>query len=316
MGLKGRANLDAARETARAAFDDVLQGRALGTGMLLAESYKTGTSTDNALVAQAQATIREWIGEKHIDSLEAFKQAVVLTKYEHTLSLDRFDLIYEQPEILGRAVRGMISSAMTAGDDKIVFDSLTSASGDGPTCFSGDPMFSTSHTLSGTTYVNKTTSALSVPTYDTAYATMTKYASPGADPMLVRPTHLIVGPDNRKQAFEIANVKDRHVALDAGGLESGTRVAATSIGNVFSGDGIDVIVWERLAGTQANYWYLADLSKESKPLFVKNERDWELIEQTDMDSPQRFSLDKFVWSVEADKKVSPAMFLLMYAGIL
>lgn len=317
MATKNQANLDTARTVARVKFDEVFNAPYAGVSDMFTERYSTGSELDELVFATFLNTVREWLGAREYGNFEAFNQSVKLTTFEDTFSLPRKSVDYDTSGAIGRAIAAKIRRARMNSDDKIIFDTLVGNSGDGPVGFDGDNLFSTTHTLGGTNYSNKTTSALTFSTYDTAVQAMQGYKGADGEPLNIQPDLLIVGPKLRKMALQLANADDRVVPVNPSGeLDGSTSVnAAASMVNVFRGE-VDVVVWNRLTGTQDDYWYLVDRQQPERGILLKDERDWELIEQTDMDSPARFNVDKYVWGIEADKKVAAGAWPCMYAGIV
>ena len=317
MALKNQANLDTARTVAQEKFDEVFNTIAAGQSSLFTDTYSTGSETDELVFVTFLNTVREWLGAKEYGNFEAFKQSISLTTYEDSFGLSRRLVDYDSSgAATGRAIQQKIVSARQNSDDKLVFDSLVSNSGGGPTGFDGVSLINDSHSLGGSTYDNKTTSALSVSTFNDAIVAMQGFKAANGEPLNIFPTTLVVGPKLRKLAFDIAQNAERVAAVDASGDEGGTSIAAATIPNVFRGDNIDVIVSPRLTGTYDDYWYLMDLSKTDKPMLMKSEREWELIDKTDMRDDDRFNKDMYVWSIEADKKVAAGAWPLIYGGIV
>ena len=317
MGLKSESNLDTARTAAQVKFDEVFNGPAPGPWQMFTEVYSTGAEIDNLVFASFLNTIREWLGAKEFGNFEAFTQTIRLTSYEDSFALKRRLVDYDISGAVGRAIAAKITQSRANSDDKIIFDTLVSNSGDGPVAFDGDKLFSTTHTVGGTNYSNKSTSAFSFAEYDTAVQTMAGYKAYNGEPLNISPKLLIVGPKNRKMALQVANADDRVVPVAPAGTLDGTASvnAAASMVNVFRGE-VDVIVWNRLTGDYDDYWYLVDTMQPEKPMLLKNERDYELIDCLDMKDPERFSKDLYVWSIEADKKPAAGAWPCMYAGIL
>lgn len=319
MASKGQANLDRANETARAVFQDVLGSQPTGVGAMLCERYSTGAENDNLVTSVALATVREWLGEKQATDIQSFRQLVTLTSFEYTIQLPRKTVEYDQTGAVGRVIGDAFRNAMSDGGfvDKIVFDKLTSASGAGPTGFDSAALIADSHTLGGSTNDNLTTSALSFSTYDSGVQAMQGFLRADGQPMSVFPRKLVVGPKLRKIALEIAQNASRMTGLAGDGtVDGGTRVAAATIENVFRGDNIDVALWSRLAGTQDDYWYLVDDSRPSRPMMLKVERDFELVEKTRMEDDLRFFEDKYTWSVEGDLVAAAGAYPTIYGGVL
>lgn len=317
MGIKSQSNLDNARRAAQVKFDEIFNGPAPGLWQMFTESYSTGAENDDLVFVTFLNSIREWLGAREYGNFEAFRQAVKLTSWEDTFALPRKTVDYDISGSIGRAISAKITQCRANSDDKIVFEALVSNSGDGPLAFDGDKLFSTTHTVGGSNYSNKTTSALSHATYDTAVQTMAGYKAYNGEPLSVSPKLLICGPKLRKMALQIANADDRVVAVDVSGAQDATASvqAASSMVNVFRGE-VDVAIWNRLTGDYDDYWYLVDPAQPEKPMLLKDERDYELIDCLDMKDPERFSKDLYVWGVEADKKPAAGAWPCMYAGIL
>lgn len=321
MAGKNTSNLETANTVARVAFDEVINTLAPAQSDLFTERYSTGAENDDLVLMTFLNTHREWLGSREYGNLEAFKQDVKLKTYEDTFDLPRKTVDYDRSGVVSRALEAKIRGTVQHGDDKIIFDSLVSASGAGPTGFDGVSLINDSHTLGGTTYDNKTTSALSFSTYDSAIVAMQGFKAANGEPLNIHPTHLVVGPKLRRIAMEITGANERIAYVSQTGAESlpgsgNSAIAAGGIPNVFMGDGVTVVVSERLTGTQDDYWYLMDLSKPAKPMMLKEERQWELIPKTEMDDDRRFALDLYVWGIEADKAPAAGAWPTIYGGIL
>lgn len=321
MGYENRANLDEANAVAQALFDQAVNGPNKVTSELFTQTFSDGSDYSEVVFASSLAGIREWSGDKEFSSLEAFNLAVRLKSYEASLSIPRLKVDYDKTGATEKALAAFAAKA--AGfKDKIIFDSLTSNSGLGPVGFDGTNLISTTHAMGGQTSVsNKTTSALSFSTYDTAFQAMSVFKGADSEPLGITPTHLVCGPKLKKTALEIAGGADRVVSVKNTGafFDEGTTsasiVGAASRMNVFQGE-ITVVIWDRLTGTQDDYWYLMDLSKGDMPMLLKEERPLELISQTEMDHDGRFNTDDYRWSIEGDLAPAAGAYPLIYGGIL
>lgn len=261
-----------------------------------------------------------WDGPKTFASLKAYKQAITGRRYHYSIDLDRVDLAYDQSGVVGKHVGAQMSQAQ-GNHIKIIADEMFISSGAGPLAYDGVAWLHASHPMAdGSTQANKTTSALSFATYDAAYQAMTSFVGHNGQPLGIVPDTLVVGPKLRKTAFDIAGGNLRPVAVnssnayaDPGGTL--TPVAASAITNVFQGE-IKVIVSDRLVGTQDDYAYLMCTSLPDKPFLLVEQRAPELITQFDMNSPLRFNLDKFAWSVETECCPAAGLPFLTYGFIL
>jgi len=321
MAIKNQANLDTANTVAMEKFQEHFNGPAPGAWPIFTEEYSSSAQTDELVFVTWLNAITELLGSRQYGNFEAYKQSISLRTYADTIALPRKMVDYDTSGSVGRAIRQKIENARADSVDKLIFDELTSASGDGPTAFDADPLFSTTHTLGGTDYSNKTTSALGFDTYNTGVQTMQEYKKANADPMNVFPTHLIVGPKMRRMALEITGAEvqpftfNTSGAIERQGTNMTSNIATSGLTNVHRGE-VTVVVWQRLTGTQDDYWYLVDASKTDKPFLLKMNRDFELIDRTQMRDDARWNLDMYEWSIEGDMTPAAGAWPLMYAGIL
>lgn len=262
--------------------------------------------------------IREWVGEKQFKQFRAYDQEVEVKNYEKSIALDRNDLLYDTSSALQRKLSAWFATAGERDLDKLVFDALVSNSGAGPTGYDAVSLVNDSHPHmnSGSGADNKTTSALSHSTYESGKVAMQELTNEEGESMDVNPTHLMVGPKNEKMAKQIANATDRVVAVDNSGAESGTRVAAAGVENVFRGD-VDVVVNRRLRGTYDDYWYLMDLSDpQALPMGFMLNRPPELVSLNRPTDKPRFYGNEEHHSIELDGATFAGAWFKLYAGIL
>lgn len=316
-GTKNISNLDVARTVAREAFADVYHSlKAHPVVAALAGEYSSGAEIDNLSFGVALNAMREWLGEKEYGSLEFFSQTVRLKRFERTLALPRLKVDYDPGGQMGSTIRAWIEETMTTHDEKVVFDTLVSSSGGGPTAFDGLSLINDAHVIGSSTHDNKTTTALSPAQHDAIMQAVSGWTNAAGEPLGIVMDTLIVGPKNKTMALEIIRNAERIKAVDNTGAESGTRVAAATVPNVYQGDLGTVIVWDRLTGAYDDYYYYVCTSKSSKAMVLKRERQYELIDLTDMRDQPRFDGDKYVWSIEGDLTVAAGAPPCIYAGIL
>ncbi|MDF3129277.1 Mu-like prophage major head subunit gpT family protein [Kiritimatiellaeota bacterium B1221] len=115
-------------------------------------------------------------------------------------------------------------------------------------CFTGKPIFSTSHKYGKNTLSNLVTVALDSTSFEAALAKPATWKFANGKPCRTRFTHLYVGP-----ALETA-AKTLVRAIDADGA---TNVNANRV---------KVVVLPDIAGDYANYWFLVDQSGVIKPI--------------------------------------------------
>ena len=257
--------------------------------------------------------VREWIGPKEFGTGRAYKLAVAFRKWEKSLKLPRSKVKYDKSGTLASRFKQWMSEQVGFWD-KVMTDTLVSASGAGPTGYDGVALLSTAHPHGpdGGTQSNKGTSALTFSTYETAKVAMGSLAKENGEPLRISPKFLMVGPKLERIAKEITQSKERVIAVDNAGVETGTRVAAAGVTNVFSGGEVDLIINHRLRGTYDDYWYLGAgpfmalvLQRDVEPCFLDA-----------MDSETRFIMDELMYSLEGDASPAAYAWQNVYGGIL
>ncbi len=126
--------------------------------------------------------------------------------------------------------------------------------------FDGVSYFNSSHVdpVTGATFSNTSTSALTALTFNAAAAAMMSYSDNGT-PLGIVPRVLMVGPSLRKIAQQIVEGELRIIPINASGDEASTSVvAAAASSNVYKGWGMRVVVNPRLVGTYDDYWFVID----------------------------------------------------------
>jgi len=325
MAVQNESNLATAQTVAREKFTEIFQGPAPGAGMLFAEEYDSNSLTDNVSFLALMGTVREWLGDRVSNSFVAYAQSIVLRKWELTFGLPRTFVEYDTTGGVGRALSSAIAQVRANSDDKLIFDSLVSNSGAGPVGFDLLNLLSTAHVIgSQSAQSNKTTSALSFTTYDTAYQTVTGYVGASGESLNAVPKTLVVGPKMLRTALEIANADSVPVTVSTAGAieypgtaQTGNVSPGSGIMNVYKGQ-VDVVMWNRLTGAYDDYWYL--LSEVggggAKPMLLKRNREWELIERTSLTDDARWTRDAYEWAIEADKAPAAGAWPAIYGGIL
>lgn len=318
-GIINQANLDAANATFVAKFDEIFTNRAPGPWSTYTEVLPTGSKTNTLEVLESMPVVRRWVGPKVFNAIRSSYLSVDVLKYEKSFAIDRLDLDADKLGMIGRRIAQFMGGDGSEIYDKICFETLVSNSGNGPTCYDGLALFSASHVRSaGTTWSNKTTSALSFSVHDTIMQAGEARQDDNGEPIRTAFDTLIVGPKNRKTAMEITQSTERLAAVDNSGAESGTRVAASTIPNVFGGGSMTVVVDPRLTGTYDDYFYYIDSKIGPKPLVLFEYRapEPQVPDNNSMGGSLRFALDQFQYSVEADFVVTAGSPHVVYAGIL
>lgn len=228
--------------------------------------------------------VREFIGERVPKGLSEFGFTLKNRKWENTLAVDRDDLEDEQyGQIKIRA--GQLGNK--AAQHRNILTWQLFAAGATNVCYDGSNFFDTTHTENQSgTQVNKGTTALSATSYGAARALMMGFKDDTGILIGIRPTLLIVSPQNEQVARQI---------LTSDFVVSDTVAAAQS--NIWKGTAeLLVVPWL----TDSNDWFLVDDTQFIKPMIfqVKEEMSLKYLDGSS-DSERAFMRDEFLYGTRA-----------------
>lgn len=267
MGITSKSNFENASAVYRKLFDDVFLGEmdpsADNWELYSRSETMTGTAFEYRFLNDLPDP-RKWLGQKEFKASRANKHRIDVEDYEASTSVSKVDFL-QDPEGVGSTLRAWLAGARGYVNSLVIDKFLK---GDSDNCYDGVSLFNTAHPNGplGGTQSNRVTTTLSQAAYRTGKAAMRNFKGPSGRPLGVRPDLLLVGPAKEDVARDIIEAKDRIVGLaDDGSIDSGTRVAAASIENVVSGDGVRLIVEPRVGGATngagtdtSNMWFLID----------------------------------------------------------
>jgi phage major head subunit gpT-like protein len=246
-------------------------------------------------------TLRQWLGERKLNNLQARGYVLVNLKFEDSISVPRENIEDDQIGVyagyldaLGRAAKiwpdQLVTTAVETGKTAL--------------CFDGQPFFYNAHPVdmdnpSSTTYQNRfDTSAsggglafpLSASNYQTVRQTMMGYVGEDLVPLGINPTLLMVHPSNEAPARQILHAD--YIA-PAGGF--GVN-AAQMQSNVLKGSA-QLLVNPFL--TQPDAWYLMDTNRAIMPFVFQIRSQPEFTFLNRPDDPNSFLRDEYLFGVRA-----------------
>lgn len=233
--------------------------------------------------------MNEWTADRKAEGQEGFEYRLANRKFEKTLKVLRDDIDDDTLQIYSSKI-DTLASAYAYNVDTLTIEAMQSTT---QLCFDGLTFFSASHFAnpkkSTGAFSNLRTLSLTAANFDTAYEDMMSFVDINGATADITPTHLFVPPQLRKQALRI---------VGAGLQNEDTGLAATNTTNVATENVnagiVQVVVCPRLAG-QATTWYLADLSKQIKPLIYQLRDPLEMVSFTDPSSPLVFAADEYLY---------------------
>jgi phage major head subunit gpT-like protein len=246
---------------------------------------------------EAFTFMRKWIGDRQIKNLQGAKLTLREDGFEDTIGISERDFECDNWSLYANAVRQMGENAAALWD-RLATEALVNAG----TWIDGKAFFATDRKYGKSTIGNKTTSALSASTFNTAYEAMQSYKGHNGEPMCVTPDTLMVGPKNRKTAFDIIN---------ANLISDGT----TTVDNPNKGL-VDVIVNPRLVGDAEDYWFLMKAKGAIKPVALQKSRAPRLTVLDKATDESVFMRGDILVGSDAYGSAAAAFPHLVYAGIL
>lgn len=311
MGLVNKTNLDVANTAITTGVQKMFDKRPPGTYQLVTEDVAcTGTSFDIVAVDGGGA-IREWLGAKVYNDFTAFRANFRLKKWETSFELERIDIENDNSGVVGMRVNNFLAG-LEKVPDKIIWDFFVTNTVTG---YDGQALLSDTHTVGSSTFDNLTTAALSPAEIKTGVARMESFTDAAGEPLGMMPTHIIVGPAQRRQAMEYTGSTRIVPVKNDGTLDAtGSAIAAGQFEN-YVGGSMTVVVNPRFGATNL-YWLMCDLSKPGlKPFQLGTFRKPTAYAQLDMLDTPRFENDVFRWSIEADMTPAPMCWATCYGSV-
>ncbi|CAH8249002.1 Mu-like prophage major head subunit gpT family protein [Paenibacillus melissococcoides] len=144
--------------------------------------------------------MREWVGDREIQNLQASDYTIKNKDYELTVGVDRNDIEDDTIGLYNPIVQDMGQSA-AAHPDELVFGLLLK--GFKEKCYDKQPFFSDKHKIGEKVFSNKGTKKLSVRSYAAARSAMMSLVDDGGKSLKLVPNLLVVSPANEEMGRKI-----------------------------------------------------------------------------------------------------------------
>lgn len=305
--VSNQVNIEAARVGFHAAFFQQLE--AMGEDpieALFATVKSTGSLEEWDWLGDLPG-FEEWRGDRKLGDTSAFKMQIVNRDWASGLRVHQNNFKDDKLGLFPIRVAGLAQKARRHRSDLIVQMLLNGFAGNvfstvgNGLAYDGAFFFSDSHSSDGgPSQSNKISAgALTIANLELAEQKLKSMkTADGKDPLELGGTHLIVGPALEWVAKKFMGAE---VIANAGGTAADTNIHRNQY---------QVIVSRRITGSQANNWFLADLSQPIKP-FIFQMRE-EISTSTlvgnqggDGDSTPRFQRGEYWFGAEARYNVGP-----------
>ena len=247
-----------------------------------------------------------WDGARVFKELRNYTQTITYKKYAATMPLKRDMVDHDRSGVVSTAIQNFVNVNVTSSFSRFVTTAFDSNSGAGPTGFDDTALFSASHPHGPSGAVQGNLAAgsnLSHATLATAEAAGMALVEENGEPLGIQYNVMRVGPLLKRRAQELISA-DRVVIINSDGQMDTPRetsstfdvVGGATRSNVWQGD-MTLVVDERVT---TRYTTLIDTNKGIKPMVLFVTRAPEPVNQTDMDAPERFNNDNYIYGVESD----------------
>lgn len=250
--------------------------------------------------------MREFTDERRPSGLAAYSVSIEDKVFESTISVDRRAIEDDQLDLIRLRIRDL-AYRIAQHRHQMVVESLSS--GFTATAYDGSSFFSTSHPLpDGSTYSNRSTSALDETALATAMSQMMLVPDDTGIPLGIIPDTLVVGPKLQWTALEL--VESPTVVNKSGDF-------VPPYANVFQGR-LRVVVSPFLRDTADDYWFLLDTKRPVRGLILQQRSDVpvEFSAMESHNSESGFMRDRFLYGVRARYNVGYGLWQAAFGAVL
>ena len=272
-------------------FDDALMAAMNGDS---AQWQEIATQIDTTLPTQEYSHLGQGgVMTEFIDRLERqgfneYDFSATDKTYNAPISIPRRWLEDDQYGLIRKRIESL-SMAPVRHWNKIAYEGL--ALGFTSLCYDGQYFFDTDHNESGSNQSNKGTAALSDGALEDAEEAMLNFTDDKGEPLDIVPDTLVVGPKNKRLAWDLTESETVVVKVGDGTAGSGAT-GATGFKNYQRGR-YKVVVSNRLRGTYDDYWFLADTKKPVKPIIIQFRDDVGFTLETDLEEPSAHMKEEY-----------------------
>lgn len=264
--------------------------------LVLATEMDSATAVEEHLFLGDLPGFEEWTKDRAMSTLMAHKFTIRNKDWANGVRVHRNEIEDDKLGMVKTRIAGLAEKAARHKGDLLVKTLLNGFSGtafpetgDG-LAFDGSLFFADNHQLEGgVAQDNKLTVALTEAGLENAELLLRSLTTwDGKDPLDMSGTHLIVGPKLEATAKKLVGA---NVLINAGGTAAGS--------NAFLLGKYQVVVSPRLSGTYDDYWFLADLSKASRPLILQNREAISTAAQVNWESDDMFNRGEMKFGAQA-----------------
>lgn len=259
----------------------------------------------------ATPPMREFVDERRPAGLGSYAVTIEDKTFESSIAVDRRAIEDDQLDLIRLRIRDL-AFRVASHRQQIVVEALSG--GFTATGYDGVSFFNTAHPLpNGSTYGNRTTSALSAAALAEGISKMMLAPDDTGQPLGIVPDTLVVGPKLLWDAIEL--VESPVVVYKSNPVDS---VSSTPYLNAFYGK-LRVVASPFLAGTTDDYWFLLDTKRPIRGVILQQRSDVPVefsALEAGSGSESAWMRDRYHYGVRARYNVGYGLWQTAYGGIV
>lgn len=259
---------------------------------MIATTVPSSTAENNYTWLGQIPQMREWIGEREIQSMSVYDYSIKNLKFEMTISVPRDAIEDDQYGLYTPSFSGLGESVARKPDD-LCFKTLRE--GFSKKCFDNMPFFSDSHKSGERTFSNLSHEKLSREAYIRARASIMSLVGDKGHSLGLIPNLLVVSPANEEMANMILKAE---------------QINGTS--NVYRGTA-EILVSTQLA-EMPDAWFLLCTSRFLKPIIYQTRRPVKIISYNKETDPNVFYKDEYIWGADGRFNVGYGYWQMAYGS--
>src|SRR3990167_1884418 len=198
MAFAGNSNLEAATTSFITAVNAFSADKPQPTYEKFTTTFPVDGEFFDVLVMDGEPQFRQWIGARRYHNYRVYRRQEQIVPWEKTIKIDEISILTDKTGLVQETINAHAASVRYAYD-QIVIDALLA----NPTCYDAATLMSNSHVNTGTgTSDNLETGALTHALMNTAFVAMGEMTNENNEPLFIRPTHLLVGPQQARLGME------------------------------------------------------------------------------------------------------------------
>lgn len=236
--------------------------------------------------------MREWIGEREVQSLAAYDYSLKNKKFEMTYGVPREDIEDDKYGVYAALFSNMGESA-ALHPDKLVFEAMMN--GFTALCYDGKPFFAENHQAENTTYSNKGNERLSRESYKKARAAIMSIRGDKGKSLKLVPDLLVVSPALEETA---------RLILEADQVNGTTNVLK----------GTAKLLVEPMLAEHESYWFLLCTGRFLKPFIYQLREKIRFTSLTKDTDENVFMRDEFLYGATGRSNAGYAFWQMAYGS--